>query len=267
MATRASIVPSRSFDEREAERLAFAKQAQNVVEKQSVTLYRADPAKSAAYRSVAPSQTKARIFKRGGRRPRPTLTSDALGMAESERITVGLETALALRLPLNRFITIHWQRQGVPIGQRAKATARYLKLARDALRASGQPFAYLAVRENDGGDGSKGDHVHILAHLPRGRSLGHLQRRWIARISGKPYRQGVILTRRVAGFANAAWTAPESFEANLAAVARYVLKGGSEGAGEALGLWRSGEGGRVTGQRLWISRNLLSRVVSHLLMI
>lgn len=264
MATCAPLVPSRSFDEREADRLASTKQAQNAVEKHRVTLSRADSAKPPAYRSVAPSQPKARIFKRGGRRLRPTLTSDALGIEEAARIMAGLETARDIQLPLNRFITIHWERQGVPIGQRAKATARYLKLARDALRASGQPFAYLAVRENDSGDGSKGDHVHILAHLPRGRSLGHLQRRWIARISGKPYRQGVILTRRVAGFANAAWTAPESFEANLAAVARYVLKGGSEGAGEALGLWRSGEGGRVTGQRLWISRNLLSRVVPDL---
>jgi hypothetical protein len=46
--------------------------------------------------------------------------------------------------------------------------------------------------------GHKGNHVHILTHLPKGQTLGHLQRRWIKSITGKPYRKDVINTRTIA---------------------------------------------------------------------
>lgn len=210
-----------------------------------------------------PSAAKPRVFKRGGARTRAANASAELTEKQVATLIAGICRAVPIGLPLNRFITIHWQRAGVPAREAARATARILKYVRDWLARQGLPFAYVWVRENDDGDGSKGDHVHILAHVPDGRSLGRLQRRWLCRITGQSYRQGVIRTRRVGGTADAARTAPEHYRANLGTVGAYVLKGGSEAATGAHGLWRWGDGGHVVGQRSGISRNL-SRPVPNI---
>ena len=160
-------------------------------------------------------------------------------------------------------MTIHWERAGITENKAAQATAQFLKYARDWLASKFLPFAYIWVRENDFGDGTKGDHVHILCHIPKGRGFGKLQQRWLNAITRAKYRQGVILTRRIAGTANAAITSPEHYQVNLANVAEYVLKGGSKAIAEALGLGRWGDGGRVVGQRVGKSRNLSRGVQSE----
>jgi hypothetical protein len=164
--------------------------------------------------------------------------------------------AHAIGLSFNRFITIHWERAGLTGRDAALATGRFLKLAHDNLVSKGLPFTYVWVRENDDGNGSKGDHVHILAHIPKGKSLGGSQRRWIKGITGKPYRNRVINTRVIARHSEAANITPTLYWLNLAILRNYVLKGASFDAAKALSLpsWRLG--GKVTGQRIGMSKNL-----------
>lgn len=127
------------------------------------------------------------------------------------------------------------------------ATTAFLKAYRDWLGGS---TAYLWVREN--GDG-KGSHVHILAHLPVGRRWhGARARRWIERITGKPYRAGVIRTRRIAGAVE-----PQGalYAANLGTVLAYALKGVEPDAAVELAIEHEA-GGRVIGKRCGRSRNI-----------
>jgi len=203
-----------------------------------------------------------RIFKRGGARPRATRISEALALKEVDKIARAIRIAEEIGLPLNRFITIHWERAGVADHQAARATGRFLKLARDNLASKRLPFAYVWVRENDEGDGSKGDHAHILAHVPDGRTLGPAQRRWIKIISGKPYRKQVIHTRVIARHSNAAQNEPALYRLNLTIVRDYILKGASGPASIAFDLPLWGRGGRVQGQRIGMSKNL-SRSISR----
>lgn len=198
----------------------------------------------------------ARVFKRGGARARRGKFNNALSIDEVRKTSMAIHTAYMLGLAFNRFITIHWERAGVAEIDAARATASFLKYARDYLTAQGLAFAYVWVRENDEGDDSKGDHVHILAHVPEGKTLGRFQRRWIKTISGKPYQAKVILTRIIAGHTAAAHTMPELYRLNLAILGDYVLKGASFDAAAAVFIpwWR--QGGRVMGQRCGMSRNL-----------
>ena len=152
---------------------------------------------------------RALIFNRGGARPRRCKISKVLTLDEVRKIDTAIRAAIFLGMPFNRFITIHWERGDVAEIDAAKATTAFLKYARDYLAGKGFPFAYVWVRENDEGDGSKGHHVHILAYLPKGQSLGHLQRRWIKCITGKPYRKRIILTRSIARHSQAAQKNPK----------------------------------------------------------
>lgn len=220
-------------------------------------------AKSCAYKSLVTFDVKPRIFRRGGVRNRKDRVSYFLTEPQATRLAQAMLNAFHIGLPLNRFITIHWERAGIPETKAAWATAQFLKYARDWLATKGLPFAYVWIRENDDGDRSKGDHVHILAHIPNGQSAGRLQRRWIKRITGRSYRPGVIKTGRVGGTIDAFRASPEHYHANLGQVAAYVLKGGSRAVSEALGLGRWGDGGRVVGKRCGMSKSLLRIVHQH----
>lgn len=211
---------------------------------------------SNTYKSVVPVDGKPRVFKRGGARCRKSRVSRFLTKAQVSSLARAILCAVQLGLPLNRCITIHWERAGIPEAKSAWATGQFLKYLRDWLRKRKLSFSYVWIRENDYGDGSKGDHVHILVHIPKGQTIGRLQLRWIKRITGRTYRKGVIQTGRVGGTADAAVASPEHYNVNLLYVGHYVLKGGSQAVSEALGLGRWGEGGRVIGKRCGMSRNL-----------
>lgn len=208
------------------------------------------------YKSVAASG-RGRVFRRGGRRQRPVRRSDGLTAAEIDTIRSAISKANESGLAFNRMVTIHWERAGVRPGHAcAKATSAFLKVAADLIRRRGGVLAYVWIRENDRGDGSKGDHVHILCHVPDGVSLGRWQRGWIKRISGRTYRADTILTRTIGGSLKAATFNPDHYLANQEAVAEYVLKGATADAATAHSLGRWGEGGRVIGKRIGISKNL-----------
>ena len=183
-------------------------------------------------------------------------TSDALTLRQARGIMAAAQFALALGLPLNRHLTVHWARAGIDDTGAAAATRALLKRASHSLAKRAEPFAYIWIRENDS-DG-KGSHVHLLLHVPPGaaRRFTTLQRRWIRHVTGKPYRVNTLHTSRIGGKVNAAETMPDTYRANLANVVAYVLKGAEPGAAQFLGLTKLEAGGRVIGKRCGWSENI-----------
>lgn len=210
----------------------------------------------------------------GGKRNSASRVSDALTLKQAENVRDAAQFAAAIGLPLNRHVTIHWEQAGLRDNEVAMATGRFLKLAGDwiakrarrsanntAGKQRGQNFnipdphclAWAWVREN--GDG-KGTHVHILLHLPAGKSLGSVQRRWVSRISNGIYRRGTVRTERIGGTTGAAHSSPAAYHANLAEVVGYILKGTAPAAARIMGLERQEPGGRIIGRRASTSQNI-----------
>jgi hypothetical protein len=192
------------------------------------------------------------IAGKGGARNRASRRSIALSEADTCKVLEAARRAIAIGLPFNRFITIHWERAGVtdPLG----ATGRYLKQAGDWIRVNGGRFAWAWVRE--GGD-DKGQHVHILAHVSPGLTTGYngRQRGWL-RACGAAWRKGVILTHPVGWSAHHALGGGDDYAANLAGVLDYVLKGADHRARQVHGVKTSKPGGVVIGKRAGRSQNL-----------
>lgn len=195
----------------------------------------------------APSASPASTFQHGGSRNRADRTSDYLTPRKAQMLINAACRAMQIGRPLNRHITIHWEAAGLSDREAMQATTAFLKYLREWLRGE---TAYIWVREN--GDG-KGSHVHILAHIPKARAMsGALSRRWIKRCTGKPYRRGAILTRKVKGADQ-----PDSplYAENFRTVFSYDLKGAEPSMTTALGREHK-FGGTIIGKRCGTSRNI-----------
>jgi hypothetical protein len=186
--------------------------------------------------------------------------SDGLTDREVRRIWTAIEAAYQAGLTLTRFVTIHWEKQGVPHGEGGQATSALLDRICRAMAKRKRPYAAIWTRENSGWQGN-GDHVHILLHVSTYPRFAQATRRWIKTISGQRYRKGTIQTRTIGRSLKASQTAPEAFLADLQGVTAYVAKGALQATAEALGLTEWGKGGRVIGQRMGMSKNL-SRMIS-----
>src|SRR5262249_7340294 len=109
--------------------------------------------------------------------------STALRLSEVRNIIAAAVFTAQEHRALNRHTTIHFEAAG--LADPVRAIRAYMKLARDWLRTQGAPFAYLWVRES--GD-AKGEHAHILMHVPTSL-VGQFARRergWRKRIGAKP---------------------------------------------------------------------------------
>lgn len=187
------------------------------------------------------------IFPHGGARNNANRTSDYLTPKKAQKLIEAAHRAMQIGRPLNRHITIHWEAAGLSDREAMQATTAFLKYLREWLRGD---TAYLWVREN--GEG-KGSHVHILAHVPRGKAMsGVLSQRWIRRCTGKPYQRDVIHTRKVRGSDH-----PDSllYTENCGIVLSYYLKGAEPSVATALGR-RHKFGGTIIGKRCGTSRNI-----------
>nr|WP_314446800.1 hypothetical protein [uncultured Sphingomonas sp.] len=189
----------------------------------------------------------------GGARNSVSRQSDSISLVKAIEVIEAAQRAIAIGKPFNRHLTVHWEKAGLTDAEAADATGRLLKLIRDWLRRYGGT-AYTWVREN--GD-DKGSHSHILFHVPRGLRLG-LTKRWYRTATGWKGRvpDGALLTTRIGGTANCAFSGSDWYLANLAYVVGYVLKGVEAQDGIALELERYGVGGTITGKRLSISGSL-----------
>jgi hypothetical protein len=152
-------------------------------------------------------------------------------------------------------ITIHWQAAGVPLAGMAKATGRFTDLMAKMIARHGHCTAWLWVHE--GGDG-KGGHCHLLAHVPAALvpTLTSLQRGWLRRITGQPYRARVILSKPVGRLLGLEAGNPDLHAVNLATALGYCLKGATPAAAARFGLGRLEPGGRIIGKRCGTSQNI-----------
>jgi hypothetical protein len=189
----------------------------------------------------------------GGKRNSAGRVSETLSEHDARKLIAAARFARRIGLPLNQHITIHWEHAGVPDHEAGAATSRFLRLASQWIATRGGQFAYAWVRENGAG---KGSHLHVLAHVPSGLSLGPMQRGWLRKITGSTYVSGTIMTKRVGGTRSAAETTPDFYLSNLAAVTGYQLKGASAAVVTQLGLLRPPQHGRLIGKRAGTSENL-----------
>lgn len=195
----------------------------------------------------------------GGARNR----ADRVSLSLTHKQAHGVLSAIAhasgsAGLPLNRHLTLHWGKYGLGDADAGKATGDFLKLAQQFMRSNQQPFAFVYVRENDEGDGSKGSHTHYLLHVPPAfaRRFVAMQRRWLRIVTGKAYRKKAMHTARIGRTINAAAANRSLYAINLLAVAHYLLKAAEPAAVEVLGLTHRPAYGRVTGKRCGWSENI-----------
>lgn len=192
---------------------------------------------------------------RGGARNRADRVSYALTLAQVARLKAAEHHSRQIGLPFTRMITIHWEAAGVPLSGMAKATGRFTDLLTKALARHGCPTAWLWVHEN--GD-RKGGHCHLLAYVPPSlvSVVTGLQRGWLKRISGTPYRARVIHSRPIGGKLGLESGNRELHAINLELAFAYILKGAEPKAASRFSLERLEPGGRIVGKRCSASQNI-----------
>jgi len=192
---------------------------------------------------------------RGGARNRADRESHALTAAQIGNLKAAERHAAKIGLPFTRMISIHWQAAGVPLAGMARATYRFTDLLTKALARHGSGTAWLWTHES--GDG-KGGHCHLLAHVPADLVpvVMALQRGWLRRITGQPYRARVIHSKPIGGRLGLEAGNPDLHAVNLEAALAYVLKGASPEAASQFALERLEPGGRVIGKRCGTSQNI-----------
>lgn len=192
---------------------------------------------------------------RGGARNRADRESNALRVAHIANLKAAERHAARIGLPFTRMISIHWEAAGVPLAGMAKATGRFTDLMAKALARHGSDTAWLWTHESGHG---KGGHCHLLAHVPANLAplVTRLQRGWLRRITGKPYRARVIHSKPIGGRLRLEAGNPDLHAVNLEAALAYVLKGASPEAASQFGLERLEPGGRVIGKRCGTSQNI-----------
>lgn len=222
------------------------------------------------YTGVDPPHLLPRLLPHGGKRKRCG-TSQSLSVVQVRSLVSGGAKSVAMGMPLNRFITVHWGARGLSDAQSSKATQKLLTRARDWLRDNGGQGVWIWVREY-AIDQTKGAHLHWLIHLPEThrRQFLALLKKWVLASAGvRVYRAGVIQSRPIGVRVDDYLTSPQSHALNLRATLAYCLKGlvpqASKVAisgldaiytGFGAAMPHGGSGGDVSGKRAGVSRNL-----------
>jgi hypothetical protein len=187
--------------------------------------------------------------RRGGDRSKAT--SDCLTRQHVLTIISAAQEAMDIGLAFNLFVSIHWSRAGLTDAQAAKANGSLIKLASDWMRSHGGWSPWAWVRENSTTGDGKSSHVHIMLHCPAGLPLARQFKRWLKRITGRPYRAGVIRTLRIGGTLSCHRTSPDLYRENLQTVVGYILKGAPQSVLNELHIDRIYESqGRIIGKRV-----------------
>ena len=193
----------------------------------------------------------------GGARNFRNRTSYQLNLTQCRRLIEAGGRADAMGLRFNRHWTVHYENAGIREENAAKFIGHLLKLARDYAGRHGGQFACIWVRE---AGVSYGGHVHILMHLSAGLSLKGRTRKWIELAGGRCVRK-VSRIRTIAGSLQAAVRGGPHYDCNVQFVRNYLLKGGEDEAGQALGLLSFGRSGMVVGKRSGYSQNLSQKLL------
>jgi hypothetical protein len=204
---------------------------------------------SVAALALAPAPSKGSW---GGPRNRADRLSDRLTLAQCEKLIAAALFAERIGLAFNRHWTVHTERAGIQSHDGRAFVGRLLHLVTEAVRRHGGRLAAIWVREN--GD-RKGEHVHILMHLPAGMKLTNKTRRWIVAAGGN-YRRNVSYVRSIGGPLVRLDPLSELYRVNARNVLAYVLKYASRAAAEPLGLPLCGERGWIVGKRSGCTQNI-----------
>lgn len=188
----------------------------------------------------------------GGARNRADRVSWNLTDRQVEALMVAARFAFANGWVFQRHWTIHYGKAGIAPSDGARFVSRVLDMVAKQARRDGGRMTAIWVRECAS---DKGEHVHILLHLPAVTALRNRTRRWIVAAGGN-YRAGVCKVTIVGGRLSPKAEANEKQASNAHMVLRYLLKASSADTGEALLLTRAGKGGRITGKRCGWTQNI-----------
>ncbi len=189
----------------------------------------------------------------GGARNRADRVSHYLTDKQVERLVMAAENALGSGRIFQRHWTVHYGLAGIEPSDGARFVGKLIDLVSKQARREGGRVTAIWVRECASG---KGEHVHILLHLPAGMSLRNRTRRWIVAAGGK-YRAGVSKVTVIGGrFSKVEGDSEGHTARNAANVVRYIMKAGTRGVGIRLGLLRVEEGGSIMGKRCGWTQNL-----------
>jgi len=171
---------------------------------------------------------------------------------QCEKLIAAATFAERIGLPFNRHWTVHSERAGILPERGAGFVGRLLHLAGAAAKRAGGQFAAVYCRENGNG---KGEHVHILMHMPTDFTLANKTRSWIS-TAGGAYRARVSRVTRIGGSLKRLDPASERYRVNADCVLAYLLKGADETAAAVLGLPICGEFGWIRGKRCGGTENI-----------
>jgi|GEM_PF-2228088 len=190
----------------------------------------------------------------GGARNRADRVSHYLTDKQVERLLQAADNAYSTGRVFQRHWTVHYGLAGIDPSDGARFVGKLLDLVSKQARREGGQVSAIWVRECASG---KGEHVHILLHLPPGMSLRNRTRRWIIAAGGK-YRAGVSKVTIIGGRLSKIGENRGGHTArNAENVVRYILKAGTKEAAARLGLTRSGEGGAIMGKRCGWTQNIM----------
>jgi hypothetical protein len=211
--------------------------------------------------SAPPAGTVVAIYRnntsalRGSARPhRKGRRSTTLRAKDCENLILAAEHAIRIGKPLNRMLTVHFNKAGIP--DPVKATGQLLKLMGDWLRCYDAAITAVWVRE---AGSTKGEHVHILLSVPPPilGSFTRMQRGWFKKI-GAAWKRGVYKSRPIGGSHKAAFgeASRALYEPALAGALHYLLKGADAQARAAHGISKRGDGGELWGKRCSTTENI-----------
>lgn len=193
---------------------------------------------------------------RGGSRNHADRQSFALTGLHIANLDASERHARAIGLPFTRMITIHWKAAGLPLEGMAKATGCFVDSLTRWLSRRGYRTAWLWVHENAG---DKGWHCHLLVHIPADlvTDLVAAQKRWLRRITGRPYKAKVIRGDPLGGRLRLETGNPELHFENARAALAYLCKGAPQAALDAAGIDRQHKPqGPIIGRRCSTSQNI-----------
>lgn len=198
-----------------------------------------------------PSEGRKRTW--GGARNRADRVSHALSDRDVAKLIAAAECAFATGRIFQRHWTVHYGKAGILPSDGARFVGSLIdKLSKQSKREGGCLTA-IWVRECAS---DKGEHVHILMHLPAGMSLRNRTRRWIV-AAGGTYQDGVSKVKPVGGrIAKVGSSSNARQRENAENVLSYLLKSAGAETCAQLGLTRAGRGGRIVGKRCGVTNNL-----------
>lgn len=189
----------------------------------------------------------------GGARNRADRSSDGLTDTQVDSLLAASAFAIATGRTFQRHWIIHYGKAGIDARDGARFVSHVLALASKQARREGGELTALWVRERAS---EKGEHAHILLHLPAAMRLHGRTRRWIETAGGK-WQPGVSRIRIIGGrLSKLERDRNARLATNAANVTRYLLKAADVETGARLNLTQAGRGGEIIGKRCGWTQNI-----------